>query len=152
VKRPRASESTPVVTHLFKMVKRPRLTHNFSAESRVYQDGASKDSTLESAHAALASHPQFKTTSRPTPLQVELLPTPSFAFVGMSPITSFLTSSPHIYFNVLTCADRGEENVGQCKISGERVNYSTFQWVKYDMYSRDEVPHSMLYDNVTSNK
>ena len=133
------------------MVKRSRLTHNSPAESPVRQDPASKASTLESVYGPLASRSRVKTASRPTPLRVELLPIPSFAFIGMSPITSFLASSRHNYFNALTRADP-EENINQCEIKDERVNYNTLQGVKYDIYPHDDVPHSMLYDNVTPEK
>lgn len=151
MKRPRTSDTTPVATHSFKMVKRPRLTHNSPAHSPVCKDDASKLSTLESARDPLASCSRFKTTSRPTQLRVGLLPTPSFAFAGMSPIASFLASSPRIHFNALTCVGP-EENIYQCEIIDEQVNYNTLQGVKYDMYPCDEVPHSMLYDNVTPDK
>ena len=133
------------------MVKRPRLTHNSPAESPIFKDNASKHSALEPTCGPLASCSRFKPTSRPTPLRVELLPTPSFAFTGMSPIASFLASSPRLHFNALTHVGP-EENIYHCEIIDERVNYSAFQGGKYNMYPCDEVPHSMLYDNVTPDK
>jgi hypothetical protein len=133
------------------MVKRPRLTRNPPAESPACKDNASKHSALESAYDPLASYSRFITTSRPTPLRVDLLPTPSFAFTGMSPIASFLASSPRIHFNALTRVGP-EEKICHREIIDERVNYSAFQGIKYNTYPCDEVPHSMLYDNITPDK
>ena len=145
-KRPRPSD-TPVETHSFKMVKRARPANDSPVGSPACQDSASKYSNLISAYGPLALCPRFITSSHSVPLpQVELLPTPSFAFVGMSPITSFLASSSHTYLNVpLRVSPEGEENIGQCEIREEQPNYKIFRSV-------NEVPYSMLYDNVTPEK
>ena len=146
VKRPRPSDS-PVETHSFKMVKRARPTNNSPVGSPACQDTVSKYSTLISAYDPRAVCPRFITSSRSVPLpQVELLPNPSFAFVGMSPITSFLASSSRAYLNVpLRVSPEGEENIGQCEIREEQPNHKILRSV-------NEVPYSMLYDNVTPEK
>ena len=151
VKRPRPSDSTPVATHPFKMVKLSRPSNNAPARSPVCQATLPKCPPLISAYDPLAVPARPRTKCRPTPLlQVELLPTPSFAFVGMSPITSYLSSSPHIYFDVLHCAHpEGKNNADQHRIRNERPNHKTFQGAKYP---RKDVPYSMLHDNVTPEK
>ena len=154
VKRPRPSDSTAVETHPFKMVKLSRPSNNSPVRSPVCQATLPKSSPLISAYDPLALPARLRTKCRPTPLlQVELLPAPSFAFVGMSPITSFLSSSPSIYSNVLRRAQpEGKENTDQHVIRNERPNFKTFQGAECGVYPRKDVPYSILYDNVTPEK
>jgi hypothetical protein len=154
VKRPRPSDSTPVATHPFKMVKLSRSSNSSPVQSPVFQDTVPKCPPLISAYDPLALPPRLSTKCRPAPLlQVELPTSSSFAFVGMSPISSFLSSSPHINSNVLHRAHPGgKENINQHRIRNERPNYKTFQGVKYGVYPRNDVSYSILYDNVTPEK
>lgn len=152
MKRPRPSDSTPVATHPFKMVKLSCSGNDSPVQSPVFQDTVAKCPALISAYDPLALPPRIRTKCRPAPLlQVELPTSPSFAFVGMSPITSSLSSSPPIYSNVLHRAHPGgKDNINQHRIRNERPNY--FQGVKHGVYPRNAVPYSMLYDNVTPEK
>jgi hypothetical protein len=135
VKRPR--DITPVATHSFNMVKRPRPSNATLMGSLFRQAISSKPSTSTSTSNPLILQPQSKVKSRPQ-LRVELPPTPSFDFIGLSPITSFLSSSSHTYFKFPPSADpKGVENAGQ------RVNREEFPG--YPCYF-------MLYDNVSPEK
>ena len=139
VKRPR--DSTPVATHSFNMVKRPRPSHATLMGNLVRQAVSSKHSSMTSTYGSLSLLPRSKAKSRPQ-LRVELPPTPSLEFIGLSPITSFLTSSSLNGFNLPPSAvPEGVENADQC-----------VEGLKYDVYPCSEVPYSMLYDNVTPEK
>ena len=154
VKRPRPSDSTPVASHPLKMVKLSRPSNNSPVRIPVCQATAPKCSALISTYDPLALPPRLKTKCRPAPLlQVELLPTPSFAFVGMSPITSFLSSSPDISPDVLhRTHPEGKENIDQHRTQNGRPNYKAFRVDKHGVYPRNDVSYSMLYDNVTPEK
>jgi hypothetical protein len=126
----RARDSTPVSTHSFNMVKRPRPSNGTLMGNFVRHAMSSKQSTLTSTYRPLTVLPPSKAKSRPQ-LQVEL-PPPSFELIGLSPITSFLSSSSQSDFNLPPSAD--------------------LKGVEYDVYPRSEVPYSMLYDSVTAEK
>jgi hypothetical protein len=139
VKRPR--DITPVATHSFNMVKRPRPSNATLMGNFFRQAMSSKHSTSTSTSNPLIVQPQSKVKSRPQ-LRVELPPTPSFDFVGLSPITSFLSSSSHTYFKFPPSADpKGVEKADQ------RVNREEFPGYPYD-----EAPYFMLYDSVSPEK
>jgi hypothetical protein len=148
----RSRDSPPVATHSFNMVKRPRPSPATLMGNFVRQAISSKQSTLTSTYGPLTFLPRSKAKSRPR-LHVELPPTPSFEFIGLSPITSFLTSSSHDDFNLPPSADpRGVENTDQCDNRGELLECGITQGLEYDVYPRDEVPYSMLCDSVTPEK
>lgn len=125
----RARDSTPVATHSFNMVKRPRPSNGTLMGNFVRQAVSSKQSTLTSTYSPFTLLPRSKAKSRPQ-LQVEL-PPPSLEFIGLSPITSFLSFSQSDLNLPLSADPKG---------------------VEYGVYPRSEVPYSMLYDSITPEK
>jgi hypothetical protein len=154
VKRSRLSDRTPVATHSFNLVKRPRPNNTSPGGAPFRQHNTSKHSILASTYGLLTLRSQSKAKSRPdTQLRVELPPKLSLPSSGFSPVTSFLTYSPHTQFNSPSYADlEGTEDVDQCETRNEHLNFRIIQGVKYDVYPRNEVPYSMLYDEVTPEK
>jgi hypothetical protein len=126
----RARDNTPVATHSFNMVKRPRPSNGTLMGNIVRQAMSSKQSTLTSTYRPFTLLPRSKAKSRPQ-LQVEP-PPPSLEFIGLSPITSFLSFSSQSESNFPPSGDP--------------------KGVEYDVYPRNEVPYSMLYDSVTPEK
>lgn len=137
----RSRDITPVATHSFNMVKRPRPSNATLMGNFFRQAMSSKHSTITSTSNPLTLHPQSKAKNRPQ-LRVELPPTPSFEFIGLSPITSFLSSSSHTYFKFPPSAGpKAVENADQC-VSRE----------EFPGYPCDEAPYFMLYDSVSPEK
>jgi hypothetical protein len=125
----RSRESTPVATHSFNMVKRHRSSTVTLMGNFVRQAISSKHSTLTSTYESLTL-PRSKAKSRPQ-LQVELPPSPSFEFIGLSPITSFLTSSSHNDFNLPPSA--GPRGVDQCDSRDELLECGITHGLEYNM-------------------
>lgn len=121
--------------------------HSDKVKTPSGQAAVSKHSTLASTFGSpgLRSRPGTKSRSA-GPLQVVLPPALPVAFHGLSPIVSFLASSSH---NFGRPPGASSEGVGQSETLDERPNYRIIHGVKYDAYSRNEVPYSMLYDTVT---
>ena len=137
----RSRDITPVPTHSFNMAKRHRPSNATLVGNFFRQAMSSKRSTSTSTSGTLTLLPQSKAMGRPQ-LQVELPPTPSFEFNGLSPITSFLSSSFHTDFKFPSSAGfKGVENTDQCVNREELLEFP-----------RNEVPYSMLYDSVTPEK
>jgi hypothetical protein len=145
----RSRDSTPA-THSFNMVKRPRPS-NTTLGAFVRQAISSKQSTLSSTYEHLTRLPQSKAKNRPQ-LQVELPRTPSLEFIGLSPITSFLSSSSYSDFSLPSSASSEAENSDQCDNQDELLELGIIQGLNYDWHPHHEVPYSMLYDNVTPEK
>lgn len=150
-KRPRPSAGTPMATHSFNVAKRPRPGNPPSTENSLCPDNASKHPTLASTYSPLTLRPQFKANSRPSSqLPVELPPVPSLTFLGLSPIISFLTFFTHNSFNPpLSAGPGGVGHSDRCGIQDEHLYHSIIQGVNYGVYPRNDVPYSMLHDNVT---
>jgi|SRR5229473_4803253 len=147
----RSRDSTPEATHSFIMVKRPRPSNATLVESLVRQAISSKHSTLSSTYGPFNRLPLSKAKNRPQ-LQVELPPTPSLEFIGLSPVTSFLSSSSLSGSSLGSSASTGTESTDQCDYQDELLDHRTIQGLDYDRHPHHEVPYSMLYDNVTSEK
>lgn len=145
----RSRDSTPVATRSFNMVKCHRPSTATLMGNFVRQAISSKHSTLTSTYGSFTLRPRSKAKSRPQ-LQVELPPTPSFEFIGLSPITTFFTSSSHYDFNLPPSAD--PRGVDQCDDRDEHLECRIAQDLEYDVCPRNEVPNSMLYDCVTPEK
>lgn len=129
------------------MVKRPRPS-NTTLGAFVRQAISSKQSTLSSTYGHLTRLAQSKAKNRPQ-LQVELPPTPSLEFIGLSPITSFLSNSSYSDFSLSSSASSEAENTDQGDDQDEHLELGTIQGLNYDGHPHDEVPYFMLYDNVT---
>lgn len=137
----RSRDITPVATHSFSMVKRPRPSNATLMGNFFRQAMSSKHSTITPTSNPLTLDTQSKAKSRPQ-LRVELPPTPSFEFIGLSPITSFLSSSSHNYFKFPPSAGpEAVEDADQC------VNREEFP-----RYPCDGAPYFMLYDSVSPEK
>jgi hypothetical protein len=147
----RARDNTPVPTQSFNMVKRPRPSNAALVGAFVRQAISSKQSTLSSTYEHLTHHPQSKAKNRPQ-LQVELPRTPSLEFIGLSPITSFLSNSSYSDFSLPSSASSEAENTDQCDNQDELLELGIIQGLDYDWHPHHEVPYSMLYDNVTPEK
>lgn len=146
VKRPR--DSTPVANHSHNMVKRPRPSNATLVGAFVRQAISSKQSTLSSTYGHLTRFPQSKAKNRPE-LQVELPRIPSLEFIGLSPITSFLSDSSYSDFSLSSSASSEAGNIDQCDSQDELIELGNIQDPNLDGHPHHEVPHSMLYDNVT---
>lgn len=144
VKRPR--DSTPVATHPLNMVKRPRS--NATLVGTFVRQAMSKQSTLSSTYGHLTCPPQPKAKNRPQ-LQVELPRTPSLEFIGLSPITSFLSNSSYSDFSLPSSASSEAENTDRCDNQDELEELGIIRGLNYDGHPHHEVPYSMLYDNIT---
>lgn len=142
----RSRDSTPTVTHSFNMVKRFRPSNATLAFVR--QAISSKQSTLSSTYGPVTCHPQPKAKNRPQ-LQVELPHVPSIEFIGLSPITSFLSNSSFSDFSLLSSASSEAENTDQCDNRDELLEPGIIQGLNYDGHPHHEVPYYMLNDNVT---
>lgn len=144
-------DHTPT-TRPFNMVKRPRPS-NATLGTFVRQAISSKQSTLSSTYEHLTRLPQSKPKNRPQ-LQVELprQRTPSLEFIGLSPITSFLSNSSYSDFSLSSSASSEAENSDQCNSQDELLEPGNTQGLNYDWHPHHEVPYSMLYDNVTHEK
>jgi hypothetical protein len=148
----RSRDSTPA-THSFNMVKRPRPS-NATLGAFVRQAISSKQSSLSSTYDHLTRLPQSKAKNRPQ-LQVELPHTPSLEFIGLSPITSFLSNSSYSDFSLPSSASSEAESSDQCDNQDEFLGPGIIQGLNYDWHPHHEdheVPYSMLYDNVTPEK
>lgn len=141
----RSRDSTPTATHSFNMVKRFRPT-NATLGAFVRQAISSKQSTLSSTYGPVTCHPQPKAKNRPQ-LQVELPPMPSLEFIGLSPITSFLSNSSFSDFSLPSSAS--SEDTDQCDNRDELLEPGIIQGLNYDGHSHHEVPYYMLNDTVT---
>ncbi|KAH9004138.1 hypothetical protein EDB86DRAFT_2135572 [Lactarius hatsudake] len=113
--------------------------------------GTSSDQAAVSKHSTLAS--TYGSPSRPGaksrgagPLQVIPPPAVPVIFHGLSPIVSFLASSSH---NFGRSPGASPEGVEESETPDGRSNFRIIHGVKYDVYPRNEVPYSMLYDTVT---
>ncbi len=131
--------------------KHSRHGDKIAVEAHSGQAAASKHSTLASTYGSPGLRPWSRTKSRAGPLQVVLPPVLPIVFHGLSPIDSFLASSSHNFGRPPGASDRVED-VGQSETPDERSNYRVIHGVKYDVYPRNEVPYSMLYDTVTPEK
>src|SRR5712672_1962285 len=128
LKRPRTGSGTRVSTHTFVLVKRPRASKVSPEESPDGENDAAVHYALTARYGPLAWHPLSKTkTVPPPPPRIEPPPTPSLAFDGLA----FLTSSSNNNVDPLP------------SISLD---------VKCDVCPRNDVPLSMLYDNITPGK
>jgi hypothetical protein len=149
VKRPR--DSTPVTIHSLNMVKRPRPSNATLVGAFVRQAISLKQSTLSSTYEHLTHPPQSKAKNRPQ-LQVELPRTPSLEFIGLSPITSFLSNSSYSDFSLPSSASSETENTDQCDNQDELLELGIILGPNRDGHPHHEVPYSILYDNVTPEK
>jgi len=149
VKRPR--DSTPVATHSVDMVKRPRPSNATLVGTFVRQAISLKQSTLSSTYGHLTHLPLSKAKNRPQ-LQVELPRTPSLEFIGLSPITTFLSNSSYSDFSLPSSASSEAENIDQCDNQDKLLELGIIQGPNYDGHPHHEVPYSMLHDNVTPEK
>jgi hypothetical protein len=134
------------------MVKPPRPS-NATLVGTFVRQAISKQSTLSSTYEHLTRLPQSKAKNRPQ-LQV-VLPrpcTPSLEFIGLSPITSFLSNSSYSDFSLPSSASSEAENSDQCDNQDELLEPGIIQGLNYDWHPHHEVPYSMLYDNVTPEK
>ena len=145
----RSRDTTPV-THSLNMVKRPRAS-NATLGTFVRQVISSKQSSLSSTYGHLTRLPESKAKNRPQ-LQVELPRIPSLEFIGLSPITSFLSNSSYSDFSLSSSTSSESENTGQCDDHDELFELGITQGLNYDGHPRHEVPYSMLYDHVTPEK
>ncbi len=143
----RSRDSTPAATHSFNMVKRPRPSNATLVGAFARQAISSKQSTLSSTYEPLTLLPRSKTKNRPQ-LLVELPPIPSIDFIGLSPITSFLSSSSHSDFSLSSSASTTDESDNQDELLEHRI----VPGLNYDGHRHQEAPYSMLYDNVTPEK
>jgi hypothetical protein len=145
----RSRDSTPVATHSPKMVKRPRPSNATTLVGAfVRQAISSKQSTLSSTYGHFTRLPQSKAKNRPQ-LQVELPRVPSLEFIGLSPITSFLSDSSYSDFSLSSSASSDAENTDQFDNQDELLELGIIQGLSLDGHPHHEVPYSMLYDNVT---
>jgi hypothetical protein len=145
----RSRDITPVETHSHNMVKRPRPSNATLVGAFVRQAISSKQSTLSSTYGHVIHLPQSKAKERPQ-LQVELPRVPSLEFIGLSPITSFLSSSSYSDFSLSSSASSESENADQCDNQDELLELGITQG--HDEHPHHEVPYSMLCDNVTFEK
>lgn len=148
----RTRDITPVATHSHNMVKRPR-PNNATLGAFVRQAISSKQSTLSSTYEHLTRLSQSKPKNRPQ-LHVELPRSPSLDFIGLSPITSFLSNSSFSDFSLSSSASSEAGDTDQCDNEDELLEHEIIQGLNLDYggYPHHEVPYSMLYDNVTPEK
>lgn len=143
----RSRDTTPA-TRSLNMVKRPRPSNATRVGTFVRQAISSKQSTLSSTYEHLTRLPKSKAKNRPQ-LKVELPRTPSLEFIGLSPITSFLSNSSYSDFSLPSSTSSEAENTDQCDNQDELHGLGTVQGLNYDWHPHHEVPYSMLHDNVT---
>jgi hypothetical protein len=144
----RSRDSTPVATHSHNMVKRPRPSNATLVGAFVRQAISSKQSALSTTYGHLTRFPQSKAKNRPQ-LEVELPRTPSLEFIGLSPITSFLSDSSYSDFSLSSSASSEAGSTDQCDNRDELKELEIIQGLNLDGHPHHEVPYSMLCDNVT---
>jgi hypothetical protein len=149
VKRPR--DTTPVTTHSLNMVKRPRPSNATLVGAFVRQAISLKHSTLSSTYGHVTHPPQSKAKNRPQ-LQLELPRTPSLEFIGLSPITSFLSNSSHSDFSLPSSASSEAENTHLWDNQDDLLEVGIIRGLNHDGHPHHEVPYFMLYDDVTPEK
>ena len=147
----RSRDGTPAATPSFNMVKRLRSSNTTLVGAFVRQAISSNQSTLSSTYGPVTHHPQSKAKNRPQ-LQVELPRIPSLEFIGLSPITSFLSSSSYSDFSLPSSDSSEAESTGQCDNRDELLEPRIIHDLNYDVHPHHEAPYSMLYDNVTPEK